>query len=506
VIDLFAPGAYGRAGGGNQEIPQYQSQAVQWISWSINPDNGSGGTPAAWTKARAKWAAAGIQDFPWLHCRSIADIERLISVAESEGSPAIGLNIEDVVGDGLSLREVGGVVLDFWVNAYNKPVHMATLPWVQNGQGWQHVSFAVAALEFFPDEQSIWPGNVYSQKIADDCVFHAFAEGLTKVTTMLKTKNYSPAQYGDSLTVCHSLYTSDDIPPTQAGWAAWKPVSPCKRLVKETNVPLTPKQVPYTGPYYGPSNSKGPNKGPTAKALKRAMVRMGFFDASLGALDNHYNRKLEDAMKKWQRTLPDVAPTGQYGLGSWTAIRSARVGPGRIHAGEYALDPAARELIQREHAADTVVDPPIVKVRTAITDFCLRAEANEEKWTYTQRRPYTGLGVSPESPHGNDCSSYVILAYHWARQQTGTLVPDPSGYNYSGYGNTWDNLDGHPLVASVFEVGDLAHYEGHVTICRKAGSFLTAEWSSFGREAGPEKVTLYYRDDLRFVCRPPLLP
>ena len=76
------------------------------------------------------WDANGIQNFPWLHCRSIADVERLISVAEAEGSPAIGLNIENVAGDNLSLQEVAGVVLDFWVNAFQKPVHMATLPWV----------------------------------------------------------------------------------------------------------------------------------------------------------------------------------------------------------------------------------------------------------------------------------------------------------------------------------------------------------------------------------------
>jgi hypothetical protein len=238
ALDLFAPGAYARAAGGNQEIPDFQKQAVSWIAWSLNADNGGQGGIAVWEKAIDKWNAAGIGNFPWMHVRKMEDLQRLISVGQGKNSPAIGCNIEDVVGDKLDLKDVGQILTSVW----GKPVHLATLPWVQNGQGWANLSFAVAALELFPDEQGIWPGNVYSQKIADDCVAHAFQEGLTKVTTMLKTKGYSPTDYGESFTVCHSLYTSDDIPPTQAGWAAWKPVTPCTRLVKENDVPLTPTE------------------------------------------------------------------------------------------------------------------------------------------------------------------------------------------------------------------------------------------------------------------------
>ena len=123
----------------------------------------------------------------------------------------------------------------------------------------------------------------------------------------------------------------------------------------------------------------------------------------------------------------------------------------------------------------------------------------------TQQRPYTGLGVEPNKTHENDCSSYVILAYYWARKVTGVKVPDPSEYNYSGFGNTYDNLDGHERVTSGnYLVGDLAHYNGHVTICRKPGNADTSVWSSFGTEFGPSGLSLYYRNDYRFVVRPPL--
>lgn len=146
------------------------------------------------------------------------------------------------------------------------------------------------------------------------------------------------------------------------------------------------------------------------------------------------------------------------------------------------------------------------RIREAISDFCLRAEANESVWHYTQQRPYTGLGVEPEKTHENDCSGYVILAYYWARKTTGLKVKDPSGYSYTGYGNTWDDLDGHPRVTSGnYLVGDLAHYDGHVTVCRKPGDADSSVWSSFGTEFGPDGLKLYYRGDFIKVVRPDFL-
>jgi hypothetical protein len=266
---------------------------------------------------------------------------------------------------------------------------------------------------------------------------------------------------------------------------------------------LTADQLPYTGPYYGPASTKGPNKGPTAKALKRALIRLKYFDGDLDELDEHYNRPLQTAMSKWQRSLVDVQPSGQYGRGSWDAMRRARVLDGP-HKGEYAMDGEGRRLIKAEWKADQL--PTTDDVRSAISNFCNAAETAEAVWTYNQQRPYTGIGRAPNLPHVNDCSSYVILAYHWAKTQTALNVSDPSGHNYDGYGNTWDNLDGHQKVSSNYLVGDLAHYDGHVTICRKPGSSSTAVWSSMGSDAGPDARALHYRDDLLFVVRPPLAP
>jgi len=264
---------------------------------------------------------------------------------------------------------------------------------------------------------------------------------------------------------------------------------------------LTAQQFPYTGPYFGPSDRRGPNKGPTAKALKRALFRLKYIDVDLAELDEHYNRKLETAMKNWQRSLVDVHPTGQYGRGSWEAMRKAKVLDGP-HKGEFALDAPAQQAVRAEWKASQL--PTISDVRAAISAFCSQAEAAQSRWAYSQQRPFTGLGVAPSQSHVNDCSSYVVLAYYWAKTQTTISIPDPSKQNYSGYGNTWTDLDGHPRVSANYLVGDLAHYDGHVTICRKEGTSSSAVWSSMGSDAGPRTESLYYRDDFLCVVRPPL--
>lgn len=185
-------------------------------------------------------------------------------------------------------------------------------------------------------------------------------------------------------------------------------------------------------------------------------------------------------------------------------LRRIRV-PEGPHKGEPIFDAVAIDLLQkalREYGPGSNER----KIRDAITDFCLRAEAAERAWLYSQRRPYQGLGDPPEEPHINDCSSYVCLAYYWARKVTGLKVKDPSGYAYSGYGNTWDDLDGHPRVTSGnYLVGDLGHYDGHVVICRKPGNAYTSVWSSMGSDFGPDGVQLFYRGDFIKVVRPGFL-
>lgn len=185
----------------------------------------------------------------------------------------------------------------------------------------------------------------------------------------------------------------------------------------------------------------------------------------------------------------------------YQVLRKIRI-PTGPNKGAPILDSTCVKLLAQA-AYEFSTDAKLDKIRAAITDFCTKAEANEAVWHYTQNRPFTGLGVDPTHTHYNDCSGYVILAYFWAHQVTGYSVPDPSGYRYSGYGNTGDNLDGNERVTSGnYLVGDLAMYDGHVTICRHAGSSDTSMWSSMGSEAGPDPENLFYRPDFIKVVRP----
>jgi len=340
MLDLFQPGAFARAAGGNLERADLQAPVVRWMAWSINPDNGANGNPAAWDRCRALWTQAWIEHFPWLHCRSLLDIERLIHAGELYNSPAIGLNIEDVQADftskGISLADIAQKL-----SAWPKPIHLATLPWVQNGQGWGSLRRCVAALEIFPDENE-------ASKDVSGCIAHAFSEGLTQVTLMFKTK-LPPSTF--DLSICHSLYTADDIQPTSTAWTRWESPQPCKRLVKEETMPEKPplgvKKFPYTGPCFGPSSPKGPTLNrPTVKALKRAMIRLRYLNQKLGSETDDYGAELENAMSDWERTV-GVPPAGQYGRGAWTALRSAVLTEGP-NAGSYALDALALKYVRED--------------------------------------------------------------------------------------------------------------------------------------------------------------
>jgi len=153
-------------------------------------------------------------------------------------------------------------------------------------------------------------------------------------------------------------------------------------------------------------------------------------------------------------------------------------------------------------------------LRAAIASFCTEAERYESRWTYSQRRPFTGLGAAPQTWHTDDCSAYCALAFYFAMRESRVIVSDPLGYRFSGYGNTGsaiNYLDAHRAPQDKYRVGDMAIYgqsrwaTRHMTICRKAGSGDSSVWSSHGSQSGPDNRTLHYRSDLIGVYRHPAL-
>jgi hypothetical protein len=142
-------------------------------------------------------------------------------------------------------------------------------------------------------------------------------------------------------------------------------------------------------------------------------------------------------------------------------------------------------------------------VRKAITSFCEQG-IGEPDWYYSQARAIA-IAINPNGPSTSDCSGSVIQAFYWASVQTGVNVPDPAQQGWSGYGNTQYYECEHPKVTDgKYQVGDLAHYDGHVTLCYHPGNAETADWWSFGSEP-PSKRKLNYRDDFWKVVRPPLV-
>lgn len=114
---------------------------------------------------------------------------------------------------------------------------------------------------------------------------------------------------------------------------------------------LTVTQCPFTGPYGLPASGLK-SKGPTAEALKRGMSRLGHLPWSTD-FDEHFNVPLSNALEEW-----DPGHSG-YGRGRWEKIRAAKVPKGKPHAGEYALDAVALQLIKDEYVAAHPPPPPV---------------------------------------------------------------------------------------------------------------------------------------------------
>ena len=133
-------GVYLRKPGGNVENIPHQKPVVRWAALNVGEEVER--DPSRWDHQRKLYADAGIETFPWLHCRKPEDLDFLISVGKLWQSPAIGLNIEDVQTDfrlkGLTLAEHVAPKLADWP----REIHMPTLPWVQNGQGWSSLDSA----------------------------------------------------------------------------------------------------------------------------------------------------------------------------------------------------------------------------------------------------------------------------------------------------------------------------------------------------------------------------
>ena len=170
---------------------------------------------------------------------------------------------------------------------------------------------------------------------------------------------------------------------------------------------------------------------------------------------------------------------------------------GLAHAGEPLFDAIALDLLEGFSSPSSGG-----KGEASVADYCRRSNANEPKIHYSQNRPMTHLGDDPEDGFTADCSGHSTSSYY----EAGWPDPNDNGYNGNGYTGTLVN---NPKVGAPYKVGDLALYgtstgnTTHVCTCYVAGDAYSSTWCSHGSEAAPYAVSLYYRDDLVCVVRPP---
>lgn len=494
--------------GGDTEHPEAWGPVVRWCALNIGAE---ADRDPDWNRMRQLCAAAGVAAFPWLHCHTYPDIDRLIAKAQAWGAPAVGLNIEDVVTDGLAAGPVKQRLL-----AWGKDCLVITLPWLANGWGWGQLSAWPFALEYFPYDPAWNP--VFNDRggLRD----HACAEGAKMVSFMYGTYPSGVARPDGTppydMRVAHSLYTGNSVGADVSAWHKWdaptsNPYMPCPGG-GGTPVPpksLTEKQVPYTGPYSMAGNGK--HKGPTAEAMKRALSRAGAPSLPWTDFNNTYNQALENAWDWYDAAHAAGTANNGYAKGRWERLRAMMANPAGPHASEHALDSYGQTLIQNE-AKETSSSTPLTTLQGFISDFCKAAIQNADEWHYDQNRPVK-LNINPWGTNiQSDCSGIVIQAVDYARRNANLVAStqDPAKQNWTGYGNTDYYEDDWPKVSAPFRVGDLAHFANsrHVIICYQAGDRSTARWLSNGQESDPRTVDLasYRTEDFMFVVRPDYLP
>lgn len=481
--------------------------------------------PSRWDRLRSLCKNAGMFCGPWARMTKpdgsfdMDMLNKLITIADDWKQPFI-VNAED------ELAGTGATFTDAIAQAVgDRDAAISMQPWLFNPPSvdWTKIAHLPMLLQIFPiGSPKVFPEGSVVMKQAADCQQHAWDCGIKCVYFTFGTyDDMSPNLY--DLKTPYSLFTGNEVGGKQE-WFSWKPTSTgfvaCKKEEESVTTPWYKKPYP-TGKAVGPAKLprilKPPSKntqhtmtGSDVMAMKRIIskaLRWKLWAPS--TWDNRYNEKFamgrgtgmvgDSGIAGFQRQ-EGLTPTGIVDDATYQKMRTALV-PVGVNKGDHILDALAIKYINdaiKEFAENS-------SPQKAIMDFTARAEAHEELWHYTQARPFHGFGDPPEEVHYGDCSAYVILTYYWAKITSKTNIDDPSGYNYTGYGNTWDNLDGHPRVTSGnYLVGDLAHYNGHVTICKLGGNAITSKWSSFGSEEGPNETTLHYRPDLNKVVRPPL--
>ena len=95
------------------------------------------------------------------------------------------------------------------------------------------------------------------------------------------------------------------------------------------------------------------------------------------------------------------------------------------------FDARAIDLIKRWKPPPPPKEP---QIRAAMSDFCRRAEANESEVALHPATPVLRHSAKPPSAPTTPTARRMRARVRMGQKETGLAVPDPSGYNYAGYG------------------------------------------------------------------------
>lgn len=222
------------------------------------------------------------------------------------------------------------------------------------------------------------------------------------------------------------------------------------------------KKVPYPGHVL-----KHGAHGPNVRILQRGLLKAGVRHKKVTARFGDTTRKNVQHFQAKHHLLVD----GQVGQHTWEALQPYFDG----------LDLWIHDQWEKHKPRPTASLAP----REKVVKFAFYYLHNAGIVHYLQQRPYQEIVCPPELNNYLDCSEFVINAYKCAG------LPDPSGYNYDGYGNTYTMLD-NPRGRRVRTTrpGDLVFYSNPSHVITATDS---VNGISNGSEGGPYFVSQNYR-------------
>lgn len=207
---------------------EYQEEQVKYFGSSMLDMNNP--PPNTWDDYITRAKKCGLKTMPWLHCHNYDDCKKLFQEARNQGMQTCGLNLEDVVSEGVSIPQVAHLIDEYF--GTDAILAIPTLGWIQ-GIDWSALSRHVFLLEFFindpsPDWIGLDPVDL-ARQMAENCRNHGVKK-FNYICGIYDARSYNPAakvysasQYIDILKQASAkfggIYLGDNNGSNYAQWA-----------------------------------------------------------------------------------------------------------------------------------------------------------------------------------------------------------------------------------------------------------------------------------------------